>query len=86
MFSARVASVAQIVAPEFLIRETELKICVIIHREYTRTIPNNIYRQRLESRRFGLWPGLRSSIRGQGKGDPIYTKDYEIFGFDDYAA
>jgi hypothetical protein len=86
VLSASVASVAQIVPPEFLIRETELKSVLSFIANTHGHPPNNICRQRFGSRRFGLWPGLRSSIRGLGKGDPIYTKDYEILGFGDYAA
>ena len=84
MFSASVASVAQIVPPNFVIRETELKsvLSFIANTQgyYQTTFTDNIvdpvdlsfdqiYDQALEA-----------------KAKAIYTKDYEIFGFGDYAA
>ena len=84
MFSASVASVAQIVAPDFVIRETELKsvLSFIANTQgYSQTTFTDnivdpvdlsfdqIYDQALEA-----------------KAKAIYTKDYEIFGFGDYAA
>lgn len=84
MFSASVASVAQIVPPDFVIRETELKsVLSFIANTYGQsqtTFTKNVvdpvdlafdqvYDQALEV-----------------KSKAIYTKDYEIFGFGDYAA
>ena len=84
MFSASVASVAQIVPPDFVIRETELKsVLSFIANTYGQsqtTFTENVvdpvdlafdqvYDQALEA-----------------KAKAIYTKDYEIFGFGDYAA
>lgn len=84
MFFASVASVAQIVPPNFVIRETELKsvLSFIANTQgYSQTTFTNnivdpvdlsfdqIYDQALEA-----------------KAKAIYTKDYEIFGFGDYAA
>ena len=82
MFSASVASVAQIVPPDFVIRETELKsvLSFIANTQgYSQTTFTDnildpvdlsfdqIYDQALEAK-------------------AIYTKDNEIFGFGDYAA
>lgn len=82
MFSASVASVAQIVPPNFVIRETELKsvLSFIANTQgYSQTTFTDnivdpvdlsfdqIYDQALEAK-------------------AIYTNDYEIFGFGDYAA
>ena len=84
MFSASVASVAQIVPPDFVIRETELKSVLSFiantHGHSQTTFTDNVvdpidlafdqvYDQALET-----------------KAKAIYTKDYEIFGFGDYAA
>ena len=84
MFSASVASVAQIVPPDFVIRETELKSVLSFiantHGQSQTSITDNVvdpvdldfdqvYDQALEA-----------------KAKAIYTKDYEIFGFGDYAA
>ena len=84
MFSASVASIAQIVPPNFVIRETELKsvLSFIANTQgYSQTTFTDnildpvdlsfdqIYDQALEA-----------------KAKAIYTKDYEIFGFGDYAA
>ena len=82
MFFASVASVAQIVPPDFVIRETELKsvLSFIVNTQgrsqttFTDDIVDpvdlsfdQIYDLALEAK-------------------AIYTKDYEIFGFGDYAA
>jgi len=82
VFSASVASVAQIVPPNFVIRETELKsvLSFIANTQgYSQTTFTDnivdpvdlsfdqIYEQALEAK-------------------AIYTNDYEIFGFGDYAA
>ena len=84
MFSASVASVAQIVPPDFVIRETELKSVLSfiantqVHSQTTFTDDivdpvdlsfDQIYDPALEA-----------------KSKAIYAKDYEIFGFSDYAA
>ena len=82
MFSASVESVAQIVPPDFVIREAELKsvlsFTVNSHEQSKTTFIDNVvdpvdlafdqlYDHALEAK-------------------AIYTKDYEIFGFGDYAA
>jgi len=82
VFSASVASVAQIVPPNFVIRETELKSVLSFiansHGKSKTTFTDNVvnpvdlasdqvYDHALEAK-------------------AIYTKDYEIFGFGDYAA
>ena len=82
MFSASVASVAQIVPPDFVICEAELKSVLSFiansHEQSKTTFTDNIvdlvdlafdqlYDHALEAK-------------------AIYTKDYEIFGFGDYAA
>lgn len=84
VFFASVASVAQIVPPDFVIRETELKSVLSFiantqgHSQTTLTDDivdpvdlsfDQIYDPALEA-----------------KAKAIYTKDYEIFGFGDYAA
>ena len=84
MFSASVASVAQIVPPDFVICEAELKSVLSFiansHGKSKTTFTDNVvnpvdlafdqvYDQALEV-----------------KSKAIYTKDYEIFGFGDYAA
>ena len=84
VFFASVASVAQIVPPDFVIRETELKSVLSFiantqgHSQTTFTDDivdpvdlsfDQIYDPALEA-----------------KAKTIYTKDYEIFGFGDYAA
>ena len=84
MFFASLASVAQIVPPDFVIRETDQKsvLSFIANTQgYSQTTFTDnvvdpvdlsfdqIYDQALEA-----------------KAKAIYTKDYEIFGFGDYAA
>ena len=78
------ASVAQIVPPDFVIRETELKSVLSFiantHGQSQTSFTDNVvdpvdldfdqvYDQALEA-----------------KAKAIYTKDYKIFGFGDYAA
>ena len=82
MFYASVASVAQIVPPDFVICEAELKSVLSSiansHEQSKTTFIDNVvdpvdlafdqlYDHALEAK-------------------AIYTKDYEIFGFGDYAA
>ena len=84
MFSNRVANAAQIVPPDLVIRETELKSVLSFiantHGQSQTSFTDNVvdpvdldfdqvYDQALEA-----------------KAKAIYTKDYEIFGFGDYAA
>ena len=84
MFSNSVANVAQIVPPDLVIRETELKSVLSFiantHGQSQTSFTDNVvdpvdldfdqvYDQALEA-----------------KAKAIYTKDYEIFGFGDYAA
>ena len=84
MFSNSVANAAQIVLPDLVIRETELKSVLSFiantHGQSQTSFTDNVvdpvdldfdqvYDQALEA-----------------KAKAIYTKDYEIFGFGDYAA
>ena len=84
MLSASVASMAQLVPPDFVIRETELKSVLSFiantHGQSQTSFTDNVvdpvdldfdqvYDQALEA-----------------KAKAIYTIDYEIFGFGDYAA
>ncbi len=84
MFSNSVANAAQIVPPDLVIRETELKSVLSFianthgqsQTSFTDNVVNpvdldfdQVYDQALEA-----------------KAKAIYTKDYEIFGFGDYAA
>ena len=84
MFYNSVANAAQIVPPDLVIRETELKSVLSFiantHGQSQTSITDNVvdpvdldfdqvYDQALEA-----------------KAKAIYTKDYEIFGFGDYAA
>ena len=84
MFSNRVANAAQIVPPDLVIREIELKSVLSFiantHGQSQTSFTDNVvdpvdldfdqvYDQALEA-----------------KAKAIYTKDYEIFGFGDYAA
>ena len=84
MFPNSVANAAQIVPPDLVIRETELKSVLSFiantHGQSQTSITDNVvdpvdldfdqvYDQALEA-----------------KAKAIYTKDYEIFGFGDYAA
>ena len=84
MFSNSVANAAQIVQPDLVIRETELKSVLSFiantHGQSQTSFTDNVvdpvdldfdqvYDQALEA-----------------KAKAIYTKDYEIFGFGDYAA
>ena len=84
VFFASVASVAQIVPPDFVIRETELKSVLSFiantqgHSQTTFTddildLVDLSFDQTYD-------PAL------EAKAKAIYTKDYEIFGFGDYAA
>jgi hypothetical protein len=84
VFYNSVANAAQIVPPDLVIRETELKSVLSFiantHGQSQTSITDNVvdpvdldfdqvYDQALEA-----------------KAKAIYTKDYEIFGFGDYAA
>ena len=85
MFSASVASVAQIVPPEFLIRETELKsvLSFIANTQgyYSQTtFTDNVF----DPVDLAFDQVYDAALEAKAKA--IYTKDYEIFGFGDYAA
>ena len=84
VFFASVASVAQIVPPDFVIRETELKsvlsfIADTQGRSQT-TFTDNVVNP------VDLAFGRVYDPAFEAKTKAIYTKDYEIFGFGDYAA
>ena len=84
MFSARVASVAQIVPPDFVIREAELKSVLSFiansHGKSKTTFTDNVV-DPVDLAFDQIYdPAL------EAKAKAIYTKDYEIFGFGDYAA
>ena len=84
MFSASVASVAQIVPPNFVIRETELKsvlsfIADTQGRSQT-TFTDNVVNP------VDLAFGRVYDPALEAKAKAICTKDYEFFGFGDYAA
>ena len=86
MFFASVASVAHIVPPDFVIRETELKsvLSFIANTQWhSQTTLNDdiVYPVDLS---FDQIYGPASEAKAKAKA--IYTKDYEIFGFGDYAA
>ena len=82
LFSASVASVEQIVPPDFVIRETELKSVLSfiantqVHSQTTFT--DNVVGPVDSAFDHVYDPALEAKA--------IYTKDYEIFGFGNYAA
>ena len=84
MFSASVASVAQIVPPNFVIRETELKSVLSFiansHGKSKTTFTDNVVNP------VDLAFDQVYDHALEAKAKAIYTKDYEIFGFGDYAA
>ena len=84
MLSANVASVAQIVPPDFVIRENELTSVLLfianIQGHSQTTFTDNIVDPVDLSFDQIYDPAL------EAKAKAIYTKDYEIFGFGDYAA
>ena len=84
MFFASVASVAQIVPPDFVIRETELKsvLSFIANTQgYSQTTFTDNVVDPVDVAFDQVYdPAL------EAKAKAIYTKDYEIFGFGDYAA
>lgn len=84
MFSASVASVAQIVPPDFVIRETELKSVLSFianTQEHSQTTFTDNVVDPVDLAFDQVYePAL------EAKAKAIHTKDYEIFGFGDYAA
>ena len=84
MFFASVASVAQIVPPDFVIRETELKsvLSFIANTQgYSQTTFTDNVVDPVDLAFYQVYdPALEAKTKA------IYTKDYEIFGFGDYAA
>ena len=84
MFSASEASVAQIVPPEFLIRETELKSVLSFiantHGQSQTSITDNV----VDPVDLDFDQVCDQALEAKAKA--IYTEDYEIFGFGDYAA
>ena len=86
MFFASVASVAQIVPPDFVIRETELKsvLSFIANTQgYSQTtFTDNV----VDPVDLAFDQAYDPALEAKAKAQAIYTKDYEIFGFGDYAA
>ena len=84
MFFASVASVAQIVPPDFVIRETVLKsvLSFIANTQgYSQTTFTDNVVDLVDLAFDQVYdPALEAKTKA------IYTKDYEIFGFGDYAA
>ena len=84
MFSASVASVAQIVPPNFVIRETELKPVLSFiensHGKSKTTFTDNV----VDPVDLAFDQVYDHALEAKAKA--IYAKDYEIFGFGDYAA
>ena len=84
MLSTSVASVAQIVPPNFVIRETELKSVLSFiansHGKSKTTFTDNVVDP------VDLTFDQVYDHALEAKAKAIYTKDYEIFGFGDYAA
>ena len=84
MFSASVASVAQIVPLNFVIRETELKSVLSFiansHGNSNTTFTDHVVDP------VDLTFAQVYDHALEAKAKAIYTKDYEIFGFGDYAA
>ena len=84
MFSASVASVAQIVPPDFVIRETELK-SVLSFIANTQGHPQTTFTDDIVDPVDLSFDQIYDPAL-EVKAKAIYTKDYEIFGFGDYAA
>ena len=86
MFSASVASVAQIVPPDFVIHETELKSVLSFiantHEHSQTTFTDNV----VDPVNLAFDQVYDPALEAKAKAKAIYTKDYEIFGFGDYAA
>ena len=84
MFSASVASVAQIVPPDFVIREAELK-SVLSFTAYSRDQSKTTFTDNFVDPVDLSFDQIYDPAL-EAKAKAIYTKDYEIFGFGDYAA
>ena len=84
VFFASVASVAQIVPPDFVIRETELKsvLSFIANTQgHSQTTFTDDIVDPVDLSFDQIYDSLIDAAANE-----IYTKDYEIFGFGDYAA
>ena len=84
VFFASVASVAQIVPPDFVIRETELKsvLSFIANTQgHSQTTLTDDIVDPVDLSFDQIYDPA-----SEAKAKAIYTKDYEIFGFGDYAA
>ena len=84
MFFASVASVAQIVPPDFVIRETELK-SVLSFMANTQGYSQTTFTDNVVDPVDLAFDQVYDPAL-EAKAKAIYTKDYEIFGFGDYAA
>ena len=86
MFFASLASVAQIVPPDFVIRETDQKsvLSFIANTQgYSQTtFTDNV----VDPVDLSFDQIYDQALEAKAKAKAIYTKDYEIFGFGDYAA
>ena len=84
MFSASVASVAQIVPPDFVIRETELKSVLSFIANSQENLKTTFTDNVVDPVDLAFDQVYDHALEAKAKA--IYTKDYEIFGFGDYAA
>ena len=77
---------AQIVPPDFVIRETELKsvfsFIANTHGHSQTTFTNNV----VDPVDLAFDQVYDHALEAKAKAKAIYTRDYEIFGFGDYAA
>ena len=84
MFSNSVANAAQIVTPDLVIRETELKSVLSFiantHGQSQTSFTDNV----VDPVDLDFDQVCDQALEAKAKA--IYTKDYEIFGFGDYAA
>ena len=84
MFFASVASVAQIVPPDFVIRETELKSVLSFIANTQGHSQTTFTDDSVDPVDLSLDQTYDPALEAKAKA--ICTKGYEIFGFGDYAA
>ena len=84
MFSASVVSVAKIVPPDFVIRETELKSVLSFNSNTQGHSQTTFTDDIVDPVDFSFDQIYDPALEAKAK--TIYTKDYEIFWFGDYAA